>query len=235
MVETSGGVPRHAGSKMLVYANGETRGTVGGGGVEAEVKKVALEAMNSNQTRIVHYSLDAQADAAVGVCGGTMTIYIEPQLIKPKLLIVGAGHVGKAVAKFGQLLNFHVIVSDDRTELCSAAEFPGIEDFLPVPLREIPDKLEIDQHTYIVLVTRGSDIDIVGLPRLLETDPAYIGLIGSRRRWDVTRKGLLAQGLSEDQLQRIKTPIGLDIQAETPDEIAVSILAEIIQYKNTLK
>lgn len=161
-----------------------------------------------------------------------MQIYVEPFLAQPKLLIVGAGHVGKAVARLGKFLNFQILVSDDRAGLCTAAEFPDADQLLPIPMEEIPLSIEIDRHTYIVDVSRGSDLDIQGLPALLAAKPAYIGVIGSRRRWETTRKGLLEKGISEEELARIKSPVGLHIHAETPEEIAVSILAEIIALRN---
>jgi xanthine dehydrogenase accessory factor len=150
-------------------------------------------------------------------------------------LIIGAGHVGKSVAKFGKLLGFQVLVSDDRAELCTPEEFPEADQLFAVPMQVIAEHVEIDPRTYIVIVTRGSEVDVAGLPALLQTQPAYIGLIGSRRRWEATRQALLAQGISEEDLKRIKCPIGLDIHAETPDEIAISILAEIIAHKNAPK
>jgi xanthine dehydrogenase accessory factor len=220
---------------MLVFPDGETIGTVGGGGVEAEVMHAPLESSRSGKPALLHYSLKAQNEGSVGVCGGEVDIYLEPFLAKPKLLVIGAGHVGKSVAKFGKLLGFQVIVSDDRAELCTQEEFPDADQLLPVPMQMIPEQIEIDPHTYIVIVTRGSEVDVDGLPALLKTQPAYIGLIGSRRRWEATRQALLAQGVSEDNLKRIKCPIGLDIHAETPDEIAISILAEIIARKNAPK
>lgn len=235
IVNTQGAVPRHAGSKMLVFPNGETMGTVGGGGVEAEVKKAALDALHTGKPSLIHFSLNAQNQESAGVCGGEEDIYIKPFLSKPKLLIIGAGHVGKSVAKFAKMLGFQVIVSDDRAELCTQEEFPEADQLLPIPMQAIPQQIEIDPHTYIVIVTRGSEVDVQGLPTLLRTQPAYIGLIGSRRRWEATRQDLLAKGISEAELQRVKCPIGLDIHAETPDEIAISILAEIIARKNTPK
>ena len=235
IVKTEGAVPRHAGSKMLVFPDGETIGTVGGGGVEAEVTQAALEALRSGKPALLHYSLKAQNEGSVGVCGGEVDIYLEPFLAKPKLLVIGAGHVGKSVAKFGKLLGFQVILSDDRAELCTQEEFPDADQLLPVPMQMIPEQIEIDPHTYIVIVTRGSDVDVAGLPVLLKTQSAYIGLIGSRRRWEATRQALLANGVSEDDLKGIKCPIGLDIHAETPDEIAISILSEIITRKNAPK
>ena len=159
-----------------------------------------------------------------------MQIYVEPFLAQPKLLIVGAGHVGKAVARLGKFLNFQILVSDDRAGLCTAAEFPDADQLLPIPMEEIPQSIEIDRQTYIVDVSRGSDLDIQGLPALLAAKPVYRG------DWlppalETTRKGLLEKGISEEELARIKSPVGLHIHAETPEEIAVSILAEIIAHQ----
>ena len=233
VVAAKGGVPRHAGSKMLVLPDGSTQGTVGGGGVEAAAKEAALEAFRTQKPALLRYCLNAQDEGALGNCGGEMQIFVEPFLPQAKLLVIGAGHLGKAVAKLGKILNFMVVVSDDRAELCTAAEFPEADLVLPAEMEELPQKLEIDGQTYIVDVSRGSEFDVAGLPALLAAQPAYIGVIGSRRRWEATRDGMLAKGISEADFARVKSPIGLNIHAETPEEIAVSILAEIISVRNT--
>lgn len=232
VIETNGAVPRHAGSKMLVYSDGTTFGSVGGGGVEDQTIAAALNSLKNGKPQILHYSLNAREKNAVGICGGDVTVYIEPQMAQPVLLVLGAGHVGKSVAKFAQLLDFRVIVSDDRAELCTSGLIPGSVEFLPVPMREIPNHLEINEQVYIVGVSRGSDVDLAGLPAILEYKPAYIGLIGSLKRWAATKKGLKDLGVPEDRIAWIKSPIGIDIEAETPDEIAISILAEVIQVRN---
>lgn len=233
VIETKGSVPRRAGSKMLVYADGSTEGSVGGGAVESQTIEMALKALKDGKPQILHYSLNAQKQGAVGLCGGDVSVYIEPQLTQPILLILGAGHVGKSVAKFAQLLNFRVIVSDDRAELCTSEEIPGNVEFLPVLMQEIPDHLGINENVYIVGVTRGSDVDIAGLPAILEHKPAYIGLIGSLKRWASTKNALKELGVPDERVAWIKSPIGLNIKAETPDEIAISILAEVIQVRNS--
>jgi len=232
VVEAKGGVPRHAGSKMLVFSDGTSMGTVGGGEVEAAVKKAALEAFHTQKPSLLRYSLNSKDDASLGICGGEIQVYIEPILAQPTLLVIGAGHVGKAVAKVGKILNFRVVVSDDRAELCTQEALPEADLLLPLPMQEIPTACQIDSQTFIVDVSRGSDLDILGLPALLATKPTYIGVIGSRRRWEATRAGLLENGVTEQELALVKSPVGLHIHAETPEEIAVSILAEIITIKN---
>jgi xanthine dehydrogenase accessory factor len=149
------------------------------------------------------------------------------------LVIVGGGHVGKAVAHLAKWLGFQIAVSDDRPEFCSPEANPDADEFYPVPLAELPLHLTITPQTVIVLTTRGSNVDIGGLPALLDTQACYIGVIGSRKRWNTTVKELYEQGISDEVLERIHSPIGLGIGAETPEEIAVSILAEIIMLRNS--
>jgi xanthine dehydrogenase accessory factor len=229
VVETIGAVPRHAGSKMLVYASGRTEGSVGGGELELRTINAALESLKDGRSRIVEHSLSADAPSSAGVCGGEVKVYIEPQVTQPILLILGAGHVGQSVAKFGQLLDFRVIVSDDRTELCTSQVKPGKIEFLPMPMADIPAHMEINERVYIVGVTRGSSVDVEGLGPILEGSPAYIGLLGSKNRWAATKQGLMERGVSAEKIAKIKSPIGIYIKAETPDEIAISILAEVIE------
>lgn len=235
VIKTQGSVPRHAGSKMLVYSEGATVGSVGGGGLESAVRTAALQALKTGKPDLLYYSLNKEKDVNVGICGGNVSVYIEPHTRQPLLLILGAGHVGKAVAKMAQPMNFKIIITDDREDVFSEYETTASLETLTCPLAEVPKYVDIDENTYIVGVTRGADVDIAGLPTLLKTKPAYIGLIGSRKRWQFAKEGLLAAGVTEEVLTKIKTPIGLDIKAETPEEIAVSILAEVISYKNQPK
>jgi len=232
VVNTKGAVPRHASAKMIVFGDGKTLGTVGGGEVESLVRREALESLKDGKTRFLNYDLIDIKKGDPGVCGGSVAIYVEPYLRKPTVVVVGAGHVGRSVAYLASWLGFHVVISDDRGDLCTPEITPGGNEYLPVPMQEIPKHMVIDSQTYLVLVTRGVDVDVAGLPALLESDAPYIGLIGSKRRWEHTQEKLRASGISEEADQRIKSPIGLAIHAETPDEIAVSIMAEIISIRN---
>ncbi|MCJ7694461.1 MAG: XdhC family protein [Anaerolineaceae bacterium] len=234
VVETNGSVPRHAGSKMVVFDGGSREGTVGGGEVEERAIQEAKKALIDGQPRLVDYSLISSDKELDGLCGGNVKIYIEPIVQAPKLIIYGAGHVGSALARLAKWLSFNVIVSDDRSDLCDDTLIPDADEFLPLMMADTPDHVKIDSNTFIAVVTRGADVDIQGLPRLLESEAAYIGVMGSKRRWEFTRKGLIDAGVTEDKIARIKSPIGLSILAETPDEIAVSIMAEIIKLRNDL-
>ena len=158
---------------------------------------------------------------------------MEPIIPKATLVVVGAGHVGQAVAHLAQWLDFRLIISDDRLEFCNPEIIPNADEYFPVPLEELPMKLKITPWTYVVMTTRSVDVDVPGLPALLDSPAAYIGVIGSRRRWETTQKQLAAAGISKVKIDRVRSPMGLKIQAETPKEIAVSIMAEIIQIRHS--
>jgi xanthine dehydrogenase accessory factor len=161
-----------------------------------------------------------------------MEVFVEPVLPKPTLVVVGAGHVGSAVVHLARWLGFRVAVSDDRPEFCTPEAIPEADEYLPISLVELPNRLTIQPWTYIVLTTRGVNIDVAGLPALLDSPAGYIGVIGSRRRWATAQKQLLEAGVPPEKLARVSSPMGLELNAETPEEIAVSILAEIIMLRN---
>jgi xanthine dehydrogenase accessory factor len=232
IVRSQGSTPRHSGSKMVVFADGSITGTVGGGEMENRVIHEALQSIEDGQSRLLAYSMTDPARGDPGVCGGQLEVYVEPVIPKATLVVVGSGHVGKAVVHLAHWLDFNVVVSDDRAEFCTPDSTPGGDQYLPIPMAKLPEQLEITRWTYLVLTTRGANIDIDGLPALLDTPAAYIGIIGSQRRWATTRKQLLENGVPAEKLQRVHSPIGLELNAETPEEIAVSILAEILMLRN---
>jgi len=232
IVKTRGSTPRHESSKMLVYQDGHSIGSVGGGEIETRVIQEALNAIRTGRPSHLEYNMVDPEKGDPGICGGTVEIFVEPILPKPQVIIIGGGHVGKAVAHLAKWLGFSVIVSDDRPEFCTPDENPDADGLYICTMGDLPKQLKINSSSYIVLTTRGTDVDIQGLKPLLETPAAYIGVIGSRRRWLTTRKALLAQGISEELLNKVYSPIGLELQAETPEEIALSILAEIIAIRN---
>jgi xanthine dehydrogenase accessory factor len=232
IIDTKGSTPRHEGSKMLVYADGGFIGTVGGGEIEERVIKEAIKSLRTRKSILLEYHMVNPDQGDPGICGGTVKVFVEPILPEPKLVVIGGGHVGKAVGHLAKWLGFSVVVSDDRPEFCTPEENPDADEFYPVHMAELPQQLKINSSTYLVLTTRGSNVDAEGLKPLLETEAAYIGVIGSKRRWLATRKALMEQGVSEEVLNKVHSPIGLELQAETPEEIAVSIMAEIISLRN---
>ena len=231
VIRSHGSVPRHDGSKMLIYTDGRIDGTIGGGDMESRVIKEALAALKDGETRRLSYAFRDVQKGDVGVCGGEVEVFVEPLLPKPQIIIAGGGHVGKAVAHLAHWLGFHVVVSDDRPEFATPEAVPSADEHIHCPLSELPSRTRIDQNSYVLLTTRGMPVDIEGLPALVETDAAYIGVIGSRRRWEVCIDKLRASGMSDGDIARVTSPIGLELNAEFPEEIAVSIMAEIIMLR----
>ena len=232
IVRSQGSTPRHAGSKMLVKSDGTIIGSVGGGELENRTITAALEIISNGKPGWLEYSLNDPAQGDPGLCGGQVEIYMEPIIPKSTLVIVGAGHVGQAVAHLAQWLDFRIVVSDDRPEFCNPETVPNADEYFPVPLEELSEKMKITPWTYVVMTTRSVDVDVPGLPGLLDSPAAYIGVIGSRRRWETTRKQLISAGEDPEKIERVRSPMGIKINAETPEEIAVSIMAEIIQIKH---
>lgn len=233
VVKTSGSAPRHSRSKMLVYPDGHFLGTVGGGELENRVRKEALASLQDGQPRLLSYNMTDPSRGDAGVCGGQVEVFVEPILQPPTVVVLGGGHVGKAVAHLAKWLGYHVVISDDRPEFCTPESNPDADEFFNVPMAELPLHLNITQQTALVLTTRGNNLDIAGLPALLESKWGYIGVIGSRKRWSETVKSLNEAGISDEQLRPIHSPIGLGIGAETPEEIAVSIMAEVLMLRES--
>ncbi len=232
VVKSEGSTPRHVGSKMLVYPDGRFIGTVGGGDLEHRVIDEAWIAISDGTARLLHYNMSDPSRGDPGVCGGQVEVFVEPVLPPPTVVVIGAGHVGKAVAHLAKWLGFRVAVSDDRVEFCNKETIPDADAFYPCPMQNLPSQLKIDRRSFLVLTTRGSSVDAAGLPALLETRAPYIGIIGSRRRWATTVKELKSHGVSAEALSRVHSPMGLELQAETPEEIAVSIMAEILMVRD---
>lgn len=232
VVRSRGSTPRHSTSKMLVYPDGSIIGTIGGGEMENRVIAEAVDAINDGQPRFLEYSMVDPQRGDPGVCGGQVEIFVEPIQPKPVLVVVGCGHVGKAVAHLASWLGFRVAASDDRPEFCTPEAVPDAGEYYPIPMQELTSNLDITPWTYIVLTTRGVNVDVPGLPSLLASPAAYIGVIGSQRRWTTTRKQLEDAGVDQTQIAKARSPMGLELNAESPEEIAVSIMAEIIMLRN---
>ncbi len=232
VVSVIGSVPRHTGSKMLVQQDGTIVGTVGGGAMEALVVKEAQTAIRDGQTRMPSYTLNDLANGDPGICGGTVQVFIEPVGAAPTLLVIGGGHVGKALAELGLWSGWRVVLSDDRAAYCNPDYVKGLAGYVVCKPSQVTEQITINSQTYIAAVTRGLPVDIDLVPALLATDAAYIGLIGSRRRWALTMKALREEhGLQDNDFKRIYAPIGLELKAETPQEIAISIMAQITMLR----
>jgi xanthine dehydrogenase accessory factor len=231
IIRTQGSVPRHAGAKMLVFADKQPVGTIGGGELESRVISEARSLLQGGEPTILHYELANPQCGDPGVCGGQVDIFMEPIMPKPTVLVIGCGHVGQALVELAHWLGFHVIACDDREDLCNPEATPHADEYQVVPPDKIAEAIIIHSNTHIAAVTRNVTVDAAMLPALFETPAPYIGVIGSRRRWATTVKQLEESGIDKSHLERIHAPIGLNLHAETPREIALSIMAEIVMHK----
>jgi len=231
IVNYRGSVPRQT-AKMIITKNEKTYGTIGGGCVEGQVVEEALVMLKQGVKGVVLKSYDLVEEDFGGVgmnCGGKIEVSIEIAEPNPQLIILGSGHLSSAIARLAQLLSFEITVIDP---LATRDRFPEATVVMPdFPETNLPN-LHVSSNTYIVIVTRHKD-DLPALRAALKTKAAYIGLIGSKRRVLQAFNTLLHDGFVHQQLDRVNAPVGLDIGAETPEEIAVSIMAEIVQYRRT--
>ena len=230
VVETSRSVPRHSGAKMLILSDSHQVGTIGGGEMEARVIKEACACMDDGTSLLLNYELVDPVAGDPGVCGGTVTIHLETYMPNSKILIIGCGHVGRAVAELASWLGFHVVATDDREEIAESVTEADL--VLTGSIEETLKQVNLTDRDHVVAVTRNAELDIQNLPHLLSTEAKSIGVMGSSRRWETTRSSLESAGVSEEDLSRITSPIGLDLNAETPQEIALSILSQIIKQDN---
>jgi len=230
IVSATGSTPREEGAKMLVKPDGTIAGTIGGGGLEAQVIEEAVGVIKLGKPKHLHMSLTAKEAGEAGmICGGDLEVFIEPILTTPTMYIFGGGHISLSLSQMGKLLGFKIAIIDDRAEYANAERFPEAEMVLAGDFTKAFSKLKIDKTSYIVVVTRGHQHDELVLEWAVGTPAKYIGMIGSQTKVKTTFTHLLAKGVSQKTLDSVHSPIGLEIGAQTPEEIAVSILAEIIK------
>jgi len=232
IVAAQGSTPQRVGAKMVVFADGHTIGTIGGGCYENDALGKAREALRSRQPRLVRYDLsDDFAEESGLICGGQMQVYIEPMETAPHLYIVGAGHVGHHLAQMAEPVGFRVHVVDDREKFANTQRFPATTE---VTVQDIPEwvaEARFEKNAYAVVVTRGHRHDFEALRGLVGFELRYLGLIGSKAKVKRIYDALLAVGVPVERLARVHAPIGLDIGAVSPEEIAVSILAELVAVR----
>jgi xanthine dehydrogenase accessory factor len=233
IVSTTGSTPQRVGAKMLVFADGRMVGTIGGGCYENDAFWKAREAITNRRPQLVHYELDDDFAQETGlICGGQMSVYIEPIEPSPELYVIGAGHVGFHLATLAHEVGFRVHVVDDREKFANAERFPNAVEVVAEDIPAWIERTPLPAHAYVVIVTRGHTNDLEALRAMAPRDLRYLGLIGSRAKVARIYDQLLADAVSADTLKHVHAPIGLDIGAVTPQEIAVSILAELIAVKH---
>lgn len=229
IVQCIGSSPQKEGSKMLVRDDGSIAGTMGGGCLEAEVIQSSLMAIRDGSPRTVPVGLTERHGGMV--CGGKVLVYIEPLIPEPTLIILGAGHVGKALSGVAKFAGFKVKVVDDRQEYANGENIPDADEVMVNDFRSVFPRLPAGRGTYIVIATRGHNHDLDALKSALRTGANYIGLMGSRRKRALLFRTLKDEGFSPEDISRVITPVGLSIGSVTPEEIAISIMAQIIERR----
>jgi xanthine dehydrogenase accessory factor len=232
IVAAHGSTPQRVGARMLVHADGRTVGTIGGGCYEHDAFWKAREALVSRKAQLVHYELsDDLAEESGLICGGRMDVFIEPVEPSPHLYILGAGHVGYQLGQIAHTVGFTLHVVDDRQKFANHERFPRAAEVVVESLDTWVSSANIPATAFVVVLTRGHRQDFDVLQALSSRDFRYVGLIGSRAKVARLTDALLASGVSPDWLKRLHAPIGFDIGAVSPEEIAVSILAELIAVR----
>lgn len=217
-------------SRLFVPAVGTPEGRIHPE-LDADLAGEALQVLQNKRSQLRSYTVDAGRLRYTGVRGGDLDIFFEVLERRPRLIVVGAGHIAVPLAALGKLLEFEVVVVDDRPEYANRGRFPEADDILVGPYRETVASLSIHADTYIVLVTRGHVHDQACLEQVLNSDAGYIGMIGSKRRVRTVLSHLADSGRDIAQIQRIHAPVGLDINAHTPAEIAIAVAAEIVNVR----
>lgn len=229
IIQVQGSIPSYETSKILVRDDGSILGTVGGGCVEAEVWSVAQDVMREEKPRRLHFNLNNMPEDDRGlVCGGSLDIFVEPILATPSLYLFGGGHVSRAVSQIAGIAGFETIVADDRETFASKERFPDAVEHFSGPWATIFPQLHPNDFSYLVIATRGHKSDLECLRWAVGTTARFIGMVGSRRKLIEFFKVLEQEGVPPEKLERVHSPVGLDIGALTPGEIAVSIVAEMI-------
>jgi xanthine dehydrogenase accessory factor len=232
IVEVNGSIPSFESAKMLVREDGSMMGTVGGGCVEAEVWNAAREVIESEKPKHLSFSLaeDAAYDQGL-ICGGQLNIFVEPVIPQPRVLIFGGGHVSKGISRIATLAGFATTIIDNREAFANPERFPEADATFAEEYEEVFPKLEVTSSTYVIIVTRGHRDDMRVLRWAVTTPAKYIAMIGSKRKTISVVRELEKEGIPREAFENVSAPMGLEIGAQTPEEIAVSVVAEMIAVR----
>lgn len=229
IVECRGSSPQKQGAKMLVRDDGSLLGTLGGGCLEADVVQAALMSIKDGEPATLPFELTEREGGLV--CGGTVLVYIEPLMLEPHLVILGAGHVGKTLARLARFTGFRITVVDDRREFANQENIPDAHELMVTEFDRAFEGIPVENNTFIVVATRGHNHDLDAVKASLRTNAGYIGLLGSRRKKALLSKALEESGFSKEDVSRVIIPVGMEIGSVTPEEISVSIMAQIVQKR----
>jgi xanthine dehydrogenase accessory factor len=236
IVNVRGSIPSFETAKMLVRDDGSIAGTIGGGCVEAEIWQAAREVMESEKPRTLTFNLNQDPKYDTGlVCGGTLDIFVEPVLPPATLYIFGAGHVSVGLYQVAKGAGFDVTVVDDRAAYANRERFPEAKEIIAEDFDRAMARLTPNESAYLVIVTRGHRDDMRVLRWAVQTSARYIGMIGSKRKTITIFQELTKEGLAANLFERVHAPVGLDIGAITPEEIAVAITAELIAARRRVE
>lgn len=231
ITESLGSTPRKKGSIMAVKEDGDILGSIGGGSIENSIIIEAQKCIKNGENKNFHYKLNDKGTIGMN-CGGEVKGFIKVFSPSKKLIIVGAGHIGREVYKIGNLLGFHTVVVDDRKEYFNDKYFPNVDEIISDNTEEKLKNYKINKNSYIVIASRNEEEDTKALRVVLGKDASYIGMIGSSKKVLKVKNTLLKEGFSKDELEKVYAPIGLNISSEDPVEIAFGILGEILLIKN---
>jgi len=232
IVQVHGSIPSYESAKLLVREDGSMMGTVGGGCVEAEVWNAAREVIETEKPRHLSFNLgqDAASDNGL-ICGGQLDIFVEPVIPPPHAFIFGAGHISKSLSKVAALAGFATTIVDNRDTFANRQRFPEADEVFAEEYEDIFPKLPINELSYLIIVTRGHRDDLRVLRLAVATEARYIAMIGSKRKVINVVKELEQEGIARERIKRIHAPMGLDIGAISPEEIAISVAAEMIAVR----
>jgi xanthine dehydrogenase accessory factor len=233
VISSRGSVPRKAGTKMVIRGDGTLVGSIGGGNVEQAVQEKAQAVMKSGEPQMLHLDLTGSGEEAWMICGGQLDVFLEPILPAETLYLFGAGHLSQSTAAVAKMLGLRVVVIDPRPEYNNNERFPTADSLVVEEYDNAFSKLNVDENSYIVIYTPGHVSDEKCLQFAVGTTAKYIGMIGSKKKVKEIKERLRKKGVSQQQLDKIYAPIGLEINAQTPEEIAISILGEITKVRRS--
>ncbi len=236
IVQVNGSIPSYESAKMLIREDGSIMGTIGGGCVEADVWTAAREVIETEKPRHLTFSLgqDAAYDNGL-ICGGQLDIFVEPVTPEPRAYIFGGGHVSKSISKIANMAGFATVIVDDREAFANKERFPEADETFADEYENVFPKLNVTSSAYLVIVTRGHRDDMRVLRWAVGTPARYIAMIGSKRKTISVVKELVKEGIAREAFEKIYAPMGLEIGAETPEEIAISVVAEMIATRRSPK
>src|SRR5579872_4423971 len=236
IVEVRGSIPSYESAKLLVREDGSMVGTIGGGCVEAEVWNAAREVIQTEQPRRLTFNLgqDAAYDNGL-ICGGQLDVFVEPVLPVPHAFIFGAGHISKSLSKVATLAGFATVIVDNRESFANRERFPEAAEVHAAEYEDVFSRLAINETSYVIIVTRGHRDDMRVLKLALSTKARYVAMIGSKRKVLNVARELEKEGIERAALEKVHAPMGLDIGAISPEEIAVSVTAEMIAVRRAAK